>query len=169
MGRYVTNGAAVFGIALSLLLSAHQFAHAQNAPASASPTPQRPTSEDFAAIAEARIVAIKLDSDARIAAMKAGLKIRPDQEKSWATFESTMRDLAKQRQDRLQQLSAQNAAATGAQAPDAIVLLRRRADAMAQTSADLKRFADAFEPLYKSLDDGQKRRMAMLVTPTGPR
>ncbi len=101
--------------------------------------------------------------------MKAGLKIRPDQEKSWATFESTMRDLAKQRQDRLQQLSAQNAAATGAQAPDAIALLRRRADAMAQTSAELRRFADAFEPLYKSLDDGQKRRMAMLVASLGPR
>jgi hypothetical protein len=168
MGRFVTNGAAVFAIALSLLLST---AHAQNAPApsQASATPERPTSEDFAAIADARIAAIKLDSDARIAAMKAGLKIRPDQEKSWATFESTMRDLAKQRQDRLQQLSAQNAAATGAQAPDAIALLRRRADAMAQTSAELRRFADAFEPLYKSLDDGQKRRMAMLVASLGPR
>src|ERR1700744_3279665 len=39
--------------------------------------------------------------DARIAALKAGLELNADQEKNWAPLDSAMRDLAKQRADRL--------------------------------------------------------------------
>jgi hypothetical protein len=34
---------------------------------------------------------------------------------------------------------------------------------MAATAAGLKKIADAADPLYKSLDDNQKRRLSMLV------
>ena len=34
---------------------------------------------------------------------------------------------------------------------------------MTARAASLKKLADAAEPLYKSLDDGQKRRFAMLL------
>ena len=47
--------------------------------------------------------------------------------------------------------------------PDAIGRLRQGADAMTARAAGLKKLADAAEPLYKSLDDGQKRRFAMLL------
>jgi hypothetical protein len=40
--------------------------------------------------------------------------------------------------------------------------LRQRATAMTDTGAALKKLADATDPLYKSLDDNQKRRFAML-------
>jgi hypothetical protein len=38
--------------------------------------------------------------------------------------------------------------------------LHRRADALAQRAADLKKLADAWEPLYQTLTRDQKRRMA---------
>ena len=47
--------------------------------------------------------------------------------------------------------------------PDAIARLRQGADAMTTRAAGLKKLADAAEPLYKSLDDGQKRRFGMLL------
>ena len=47
--------------------------------------------------------------------------------------------------------------------------LRDRADRMAETAACLKKIADAADPLYKSLDDGQKRRLSMLTRMGGDR
>jgi nitrate/nitrite-specific signal transduction histidine kinase len=146
-------------IAGSLLLSASSLAHAQQ-PQTPSQQPAAanvPTAEDFAAV-----------SDARIAAIKEGLKLKPDQEKIWASFESTLRDIAKGHQERLKQVLDAQKAAQGS-APDPAAMLRLRANALAQESADLKRFADAVDPLYKALDDGQKRRMVMLVASVAPR
>jgi hypothetical protein len=45
---------------------------------------------------------------------------------------------------------------------NAIALMRRRAEALAQRSAELKKLADAWEPLQTSLDDAQKRRLRFL-------
>ena len=42
---------------------------------------------------------------------------------------------------------------------DPIAFMNRRADALAQRSADLKNLADAWRPLYQSLTPDQKRRM----------
>jgi zinc resistance-associated protein len=41
--------------------------------------------------------------------------------------------------------------------------LRQGADAMTTRAANLKKLADAAEPLYKSLDEGQKHRFGMLL------
>ena len=49
----------------------------------------RATPEDRAAL-----------TDARIAALKAGLKLTAEQEKNWPAVETAIRDLAKQRADR---------------------------------------------------------------------
>jgi len=46
---------------------------------------------------------------------------------------------------------------------DPVSFLNRRADALAQRSADLKRLADAWQPLYGTLSQEQKRRMAALT------
>ncbi|MES6440659.1 Spy/CpxP family protein refolding chaperone, partial [Cutibacterium acnes] len=95
--------------------------------------------------------------DARIAAVHAGLKLSADQEKLWPPVETAVRDFAKQRIDRA------NASADKTPPEDPIVRLRERADRMATAGAGLKRIADAAEPLYKTLDDGQKRRLAFLT------
>jgi hypothetical protein len=48
---------------------------------------------------------------------------------------------------------------------DPVERLRRRAAAMSDTGAALKKLADATEPLYKSLDENQKHRFALLYHP----
>ena len=112
---------------------------------------QRLSVEDRAALA-----------DARIAAVHAGLKLSADQEKLWPPVESAVRDLVKIRIDRAK---AREAAAAKAdeQQVDPVTRLRDRAERMAATAVALKKIADAADPLYKTLDDGQKRRLAMLT------
>ena len=101
-------------------------------------------------------------ADARIAAVHAGLKLTADQEKLWPPVESAVRDLVKIRIDRA------NARMTAdpsqdQQQDDPVARLRERADTMAATAAAMKKIADAADPLYKSLDDAQKRRLALLT------
>jgi hypothetical protein len=103
--------------------------------------------------------------DARIAAVHAGLKLSPDQEKLWPAVEAAVRDFAKLRIDRANaRMAADKTDADKAEKPDdPVARLRERADSMAVTSAALKKIADAADPLYKTLDDGQKRRLSMLT------
>ena len=104
-------------------------------------------------------------ADARIAAVKAGLKLNPDQEKLWPPVESAVRDFAKLRIDRANaRMNAQKDDSQDAQKPDdPVARLRERADNMAASAAALRRISDAADPLYKTLDDGQKRRLAILT------
>jgi len=44
-----------------------------------------------------------------------------------------------------------------------VEFIHRRADALAQRAADLKRLGDAWQPLYQTLNPDQKRRMAALT------
>jgi hypothetical protein len=109
--------------------------------------------------------------DARIAAVHAGLKLNADQEKLWPPVEAAVRDFAKLRMDRANaRMSAGQGAVQGdADKPDdPVARLRQRADDMGATSAALKKIADAADPLYKTLDEGQKRRLAMLTRHRGP-
>ena len=102
-------------------------------------------------------------TDARIAAVHAGLKLSPDQEKLWPPVEAAVRDFAKLRIDRAS--ARMNAKPDDAQQKpdDPVARLRQRADNMATSAAALKKIADAADPLYKTLDDGQKRRLAILT------
>jgi hypothetical protein len=109
-------------------------------------------------------------TDARIAAVHAGLKLNPDQEKLWPPVETAVRDFAKVRIDRANARmnakpdDSQDAQKQDSQKPgDPVARLRERADNMATTATALKKIADAADPLYKTLDDGQKRRLAILT------
>ena len=46
---------------------------------------------------------------------------------------------------------------------DPVSFLNRRAEALAQRSADLKKLADAWQPLYGTLTPEQKRRMGAVT------
>src|SRR6187397_300490 len=114
---------------------------------------------EFQRVRHSRISAedISAFGDARIAALHAGLKLTAEQEKLWPPVESALRDLAKQRSERL-------AARANADRPkDPIERMNLRADVMGQRAAGLKKLADAAGPLYKSLDDSQKHRFVMLA------
>ena len=103
-------------------------------------------------------------TDARIAAIKAGLKLTPDQEKLWPPVEAAVRDFAKLRIDRANaRMNAERDSQDSQKPSDPVARLRDRAETMAATAAAMKRIADAADPLYKTLDDGQKRRLAILT------
>ena len=74
-------------------------------------------------------------------------------------------DFAKLRIDRANaRMNAPQDDSQDAQKPDdPVTRLRDRADTMATTAAAMKQIADAADPLYKTLDDGQKRRLAVLT------
>jgi len=103
-------------------------------------------------------------TDARIAAVKTGLKLTPEQEKLWPPVEAAVRDLAKLRIDRANaRMNAERDSQNSPKPDDPVARLRERAETMATTAAAMKRIADAADPLYKTLDDGQKRRLAILT------
>jgi hypothetical protein len=117
----------------------------------------RPTMEDM-----------RLFVDARLAALHAGLGLNPDQEKNWPAFEQATHELAKLRLDRIG--GALNARRDrGPQPDDPAERMHQRAAAMTETGAALQKLADATEPFYRSLDDGQKRRFAILEQMLVPR
>src|SRR5919204_3497090 len=105
----------------------------------------QPSTEDMRAFGEARL-----------AALKAGLMLTPEQEKNWPAFEQAARDLGKLRMERMSAMRNRGAS------EDPVERLRQRATAMSDTGAALKKLADATDPLYKSLDENQKRRFAIL-------
>src|SRR5579883_2241003 len=82
---------------------------------------------------------MKAFTDARIAAIKAGLQLTPEQEKNWPQVEQTMREVAQARQERREQWRERMRDADG------IARMRARADAMAARATELKRIADAAE------------------------
>jgi hypothetical protein len=117
----------------------------------------RPSAEDLAAF-----------TDARIAALKAGLQLTPDQATNWAPFEQALREAAQLRLERLQARLQRDNAAPDQAAPQQdqaspFDRLARRADRMAKASAALKKVAETGAPLYQSLTDAQKQRFTRLA------
>ena len=112
-----------------------------------------PTAEDMAAF-----------TDARIAALKAGLELTPDQAKNWPPFEQALRDMAQLRIQRVQAREArERQAEQGQSTTSPFDRLSERADNMAKASAALKHIAETGTPLYQSLTDAQKERFKKLA------
>jgi zinc resistance-associated protein len=100
-------------------------------------------------------------TNARITGLKAELKLTPQQEKNWSLFEATVRESAKQRAENFEQVRKTREQAGGGQPQGA------RAEATPADIAAQKRLAAALDPLYKSLDDGQKQRFAAMFRVDG--
>ena len=130
-------------------------------------------------------------ADARIADLKASLRLTADQAKNWPGLESALHDIATKRAKSLAYArdsqtggsSSESSAAAARPAadedadvtarkerdargnpqPDDITTLQREADALALESANLRQISDAAKPLYDSLDDRQRRRLIQFV------
>ncbi len=140
----------------ALALLSPSLSYAQEAFAAQAPGEHerwRPGPEDFKAFTEAKI-----------AGLKAGLQLTPDQEKKWPAVEEAIRATAKSRQERWAAWRERDKGE--AKEENAIERLRARADAMTQRAADLRKLADAAEPLYQSLTDDQKHRLRVLIPAT---
>jgi hypothetical protein len=147
MLKTITAGAA------ALMLIAGASAYAQ----------QSPAGPDFARRLQLRPEDRAAFLDARIAALRAGLRLTPEQEKSWPAFEQAYRDLAATRGNIAFGSRAEQSS------EDPVARAQRRADALAARSAALKRYADALAPLYQNFDDSQKRRFRFLSRMERPR
>jgi zinc resistance-associated protein len=97
--------------------------------------------------------------DARIGIVKAALQLTPEQAKYWPAVEEAIRSRAMGRQVRLAALSRQRDQGDG----DLVDDLRRRSDALAQRSTELKQLADAWQPLSATLTPEQKQRLRVFA------
>lgn len=149
MLKIVTAGAT------ALFITASPLAYAQTPSAAA---PERLS-----------IAASNTLTDLRIDLVKAALQLTPEQQKYWPAIESAIRTRAQNRQARLAQAAetvgkrVDENAVEGWRNRDAVAFLNRRADALAQRSADLKKLADSWQPLYRTLSPEQKQRMGALT------
>ncbi|PWB82653.1 MAG: hypothetical protein C3F11_10860 [Methylocystaceae bacterium] len=100
-------------------------------------------------------------ADAKIAGLKAGLKLTPAQEKNWPTLETALRDIGKARAARAAE--AREKFKEHHEHPNVIEGLRLRSKLLAARAADFEKLSDAAKPLYDSLDDAQKRRFHVLL------
>jgi hypothetical protein len=95
-------------------------------------------------------------ADVRTAKMKVDLNLTADQEKNWAGFATAMQDMSKKQADR--RIALRDAHAQQHGTPDALDEMRKNADSQIEHSNDLKKLADAAQPLYASLNEQQKNR-----------
>ena len=146
------------GIAIglaALFVAASPLAHAQN---TAGGGADRISQADLDAL-----------TDARINVVKATLQLTPDQERYWPAIENAIRQRAKDRQERLQGVAQRTEGRAGAgpvetlQNRNPVEFMQRRAENLTQRAADLKKLADAWQPLYQTLNPEQRRRMAALA------
>ncbi|MBR1171500.1 MULTISPECIES: Spy/CpxP family protein refolding chaperone [Bradyrhizobium] len=140
---------------VALLLAAPSIARAQ---ATSATTPERLNAVDRNTL-----------MDMRIDLTKAALQLTPDQEKLWPPVESAIRARAEDRKARVAKISEtvgrrtdQNAVET-IRNRDPIAFLQRRSEALAQRSADLDKLAEAWQPLYKTLNPEQRQRMGAIA------
>lgn len=108
--------------------------------------------------AESKQVAVKSnagpqadDVEARIKTLHRELKITPEQESAWTAVAQQMRDNAKTRAEMHQQ---QMASEKTASAPDMINAYAKTMDAHADSA---HKFVNAFQPLYDSMSEQQKK------------
>ena len=104
-------------------------------------------------------------TDARVGIVKAALQLTPDQEKYWPAVEEAIRARAKNRQARLERVAElrDSGPMEALHERNPVELMQRRAELLSQRAADLKKAADAWEPLYKTLSQDQKKRMAFVT------
>ncbi len=107
---------------------------------------------------------MKMLTDARLNVAKAVLQLRSDQEKYWPAIENAVRRSAEDRYHRISALASRIQHAREGGEINPIEVMQHRADALAQRSDNLKRVAEAWQPLYQSLSQDQKDRVRLVAT-----
>jgi hypothetical protein len=96
--------------------------------------------------------------DARVAGLKAGLKLTPAQEKNWPAAEAAIRERAKAHMGEWAEKREEHEGRH-----DLIDGMQRHAKEMEARAAQLTKFSEAVKPLYASLDEGQKHRLVVML------
>lgn len=147
----------IFGAALAALLA---MSGAQNVKAEETSTQTTPAQaaqgdQDRATLAEARI-----------AALKAGLKLTDAQQKDWDALENVLHQVIAERNARK---AAFVEAAVGFRDHDDVIgAMKLNAQDLAARGAELQKVADAAAPLFASLSAEQKHSFALLLRSFAP-
>ena len=144
---------------IALLLSASSMANAQSSQtSSATATPQRLSAAERNTL-----------TDMRIDLTKAALQLTTEQEKLWPPIEAAIRANVEDRKGRVAKAQetvgrvADEGRIEVLRNRDPIAFLQRRSQALSQRSENLDKLADAWQPLYNTLSQEQRRRMAALT------
>lgn len=142
----------------ALFLAVSSVANAQSSQTSSPATPQRLNTSDRNTL-----------TDMRVDLVKAALQLTPEQEKYWPAVESAIRSNAEDRKARIAKIQetvgrrADEGRIETMRNRDPVAFLQRRSQALAQRSADLDKLAEAWQPLYNTLNQEQRQRMAALA------
>jgi hypothetical protein len=104
-------------------------------------------------------------TDARIAAIQAGLKLNPEQQKLWGPVEQTLRTSSADRAKRIEE--RRTGADRNQPRPDLMLRLERRAEQATENAQRLTALSNAMKPFWASLDENQKRLLPVLMRPVG--
>ena len=107
-------------------------------------------------------IEFKVLTDARLGLAKAALQLTPEQQNLWPPVESAVRARAESRYRRLTDIGARIDEPRNAENP--VKALQERANSLSERGSQLRKVADAWQPLYQSLNPDQKSRMGVLVT-----
>jgi hypothetical protein len=167
MQKCIVSGFVAVGVAAAIIVPSTYEAHGQaNSPERVSPAVSQITDR----------------ADARIAILKADLRLTPEQAQHWSGLQSALHDIAVRRakmaSSELQTGRASSSSPATSDSkerdaslqrsarrerPDDIDEMRMRADAFTIEAADLRQIADAAQPLYDTLDDRQRHRLVQFV------
>jgi hypothetical protein len=101
-------------------------------------------------------------TDARIAAIQAGLKLTPEQQKLWSPVEQALRATAATRAEGMERRRERGQAS---ERPDFMTLLDQRSQMATKYAAGATALSTAMKPFWTSLDDRQKRLLPILMRP----
>ncbi len=99
--------------------------------------------------------------EARIAALKAGLKLTTAQEKSWDSLEKVLREVSGARATRRKAFREQ--AAVFHEKDEVIQGMKLGAKDLVARGEELQQVAEAAAPLFDSMDADQKHRFTLLL------
>jgi LTXXQ motif family protein len=102
----------------------------------------------------------KILTDMRVGMLKIALQLTPEQQQYWPAVEEAIRARSEARYRRLS--SFEERAGQWREA-DPVQLYRKRADALSERAAGLRKLADAWQPLYQSLTPDQKMRLRLVT------
>ncbi len=100
-------------------------------------------------------------TEIRIDVVKNALQLSPEQTKYWPAIEEAIRARAEMRRQRLENVAER----MDEPQPDRdfVKIMQNHAAVLTERGTALRRLADAWQPLYSTLNDTQKRRMRILA------
>lgn len=104
--------------------------------------------------------------EARVAALKAGLKLTSAQEKHWDALEKVLREVIAARSER--QKTFQEKSAEFHEKDEVIQGMKLGGRDLVARGEELQKVADAATPLFDSLDAAQKHRFTLLLRSFAP-